>query len=147
MRKRFLAFSAAAATALLVQLAASPASATSANYDEGCFTGSVLMAGASGGGKWDFESKTRLNPMTLSVSDRRADGHHVAVGLVTRRSNGTDHAWPLHHLYAGSGTSQSFGTSASDAGGIRQAWVQVFVLEGNKVLEACVTPKANNLHW
>ncbi|MGJ5751413.1 hypothetical protein [Streptomyces puniciscabiei] len=85
--------------------------------------------------------------MSLYVKDTAADGHDVAVRLVTRRSNGTDHYWSWHHLYAGQGTDQTWNTTASDSGGIRLVWREVAVMEGGSVLNFCATQPQKNDMW
>ncbi|WP_351227592.1 hypothetical protein [Streptomyces sp. NPDC002133] len=109
--------------------------------------GVIVTPPATGGGTWNFASRTRLNPVTLTVQDRKADGMNVGVRLVTRKSNGTNHAWPWKRLHSGSGTSQSWGTSATDNGGIRLAWTQVGVFDGNTLKLMCETAEGTNLHW
>lgn len=148
MRKRYASLVTAAVASLIVPLTASPASAA-IDYNEGCTTinGGSIFGGADGGGQWNFVSRTLLEPMTLSVYDKKADGHHVAVRLITRKSDGRNHAWPWHRLYAGKGTSESWGTRASDSGGIRLAFVQVGVFEGSTLLQTCSTREGKNRHW
>jgi hypothetical protein len=144
MHKRYSLLIAASVAALAIPVAASPAAA--ADYHDNCWTGGAL-AGANGAGQWNYASRTKLDPLTLRVEDIRADSHSVGVRLVTRRSNGTDHVWSWHRLYAGSGNSESWGTSASDSAGIRKAWVQVGVFEGNSLVESCVTSFGTNPRW
>lgn len=145
MRNRLSWLVAACVASLAIPFAATPAAA--ATYENSCFTAGVALAGASGGGKWNYASRTKLDPMTLFVSDRRADGHSVGVRLVTRRSNGTNAYWAWHRIYAGAGNTESWGTALTDSAGVRQAWTQVAVFEGDVVLELCATPTGTNQYW
>lgn len=95
--------------------------------------------GATGGGLESVKNSTTLTDVGLTVWDTSADGHHVGVRLVTRRSNGTNHYWSWHELYAGSGTHDSWKTSATDSGGIEKVWEEVAVFEGDSKLGSCTT--------
>ncbi len=145
VRNRYSLLIAASVASLAIPVAATPAAA--ANYESSCLTGGVVVAGADGGGRWNYASQTKLDPMTLFVTDKKADGHSVGVRLVTRRSNGTNAYWAWHRLYAGAGNTQSWGTNLTDSAGVRQAWTQVAVFEGDAILQLCVTPTGTNLHW
>ncbi|MDQ0581022.1 hypothetical protein QF030_003200 [Streptomyces rishiriensis] len=145
MRNRSFLLIAASVASLAVPLAATPAAA--ATYEHSCFSAGVAVAGASGGGKWNYASQTKLDPLTLSVADMKADGHSVGVRLITRRSNGTNAYWAWHRLYAGAGNSQSWGTNLTDSAGVRQAWAQVAVFEGDALLQMCVTATGTNQYW
>ncbi|MEV7033174.1 hypothetical protein AB0N99_23510 [Streptomyces sp. NPDC093272] len=102
------------------------------------------VTGASGGGNENLKNSTTLTDVNLTVKDTRADGHHVAIRLVTRRSDGTDHNWPWHGVYSGAATSDSWFTTATDSGGIKLVWREVAVFEGDSKLGSCVTtPQAN----
>ncbi|OQR64175.1 hypothetical protein B6E66_09955 [Streptomyces maremycinicus] len=136
---------AAAVASLAIPVAASPAAA--ATYENSCFSAGVAVAGASGGGQWNYASRTKLDPMTLFVTDRKSDGHSVGVRLVTRRSDGSNAYWAWHRLYAGVGNSQSWGTNLTDSAGVRQAWTQVAVFEGDAMLQLCGTPVGTNQYW
>ncbi|WP_201051683.1 hypothetical protein [Streptomyces sp. MBT53] len=81
------------------------------------------------------------------MADTRADGHHVAIRLVTRKSDGSDHYWTWHHLYAGEGTSQTWDTTASDSAGIHTVWRQVGLFEGDSLITSCVTAGESNPLW
>ncbi|MGW3203447.1 hypothetical protein [Streptomyces sp. NPDC001135] len=102
---------------------------------------------ATGGGSQTFTGKNSLDDVSLKVEDTAADGRNVAVRLVTRRSNGTDHYWSWHHLYAGQGTSQTWYTTASDPGGIRLVWREVAVFQGSSELSNCTTQPERNDIW
>lgn len=97
------------------------------------------VVGARGAGQETPTSRTHLEDVGLGVADTRADGHHVRVRLVTRRSDGTDHAWPWHAVYSGAGTSDSWSTTATDSGGIRLIWQEAAVFEGDTKLSSCAT--------
>ncbi|WP_062650456.1 hypothetical protein [Streptomyces maremycinicus] len=136
---------AAAVASLAIPVAATPAAA--ATYENSCFSAGVAVAGATGGGQWNYASRTKLDPMTLFVTDRKSDGHSVGVRLVTRRSDGSNAYWAWHRLYAGVGNSQSWGTNLTDSAGVRQAWTQVAVFEGDAMLQLCGTPVGTNQYW
>ncbi|MDR6973882.1 hypothetical protein J2X68_000551 [Streptomyces sp. 3330] len=145
MRNLYSLVVAASVASLAIPVAATPAAA--ATYENSCFSANVAIAGASGGGRWNYASRTKLDPMTLFVTDRKSDGHSVGVRLVTRRSDGSNAYWAWHRLSAGAGNSQSWGTNLTDSAGVRQAWTQVAVFEGDAVLQLCVTPVGTNQHW
>ncbi|MGW0551399.1 hypothetical protein [Streptomyces altiplanensis] len=106
-----------------------------------------LKAGAVGGGNQAYTGRNSLTDVSLSVSDTLADGHHVAVRLVTRRSNGSDHYWSWRRLYAGNGTSQTWTTTASDSGGIHLVFREVAVFEGSSMIANCITAPERNSFW
>ncbi|MFI8227574.1 hypothetical protein ACIGDI_01975 [Streptomyces sp. NPDC085900] len=138
--KRHVIVAAGVATASLLALAtpaqAGPLRSCSAWYLDGLDGAAV---GATGGGSEQPSSRTHLDNVNLRVTDTRADGHHVAVRLVTRRSDGTDHYWAWHSVYSGANTSDSWDTSATDSGGIRLVWQEVGVFEGDSKLGSCYT--------
>lgn len=101
--------------------------------------GAIPTIGGNGGGSEHAASKTYLDAVHLTVSDTNADGHHVAVRLVTRRNDGTDHFWSWHALYSGAGTGDSWDTTATDSAGIRLIYEEVGVFEGDSRLGGCVT--------
>ncbi len=130
-------------TAVGVLIAATPAQANTDAWEE-CSAPylagtSGVVIGAVGGGNENITSSTHLDDVQLYVKDTRADGHHVAIRLVTRRFNGTDHYWSWHHLYAGAGTSDSWLTSATDSGGIKLVWREIAVMEGDSIVGNCIT--------
>jgi hypothetical protein len=92
-----------------------------------------------GGGNENIKNSTTLTDVNLSVKDTRADSHHVAIRLVTRRSNGTDHYWSWHSVYSGSGTHDSWLTTATDSGGIKLVWREIAVFEGDSKVGYCYT--------
>lgn len=101
--------------------------------------GFSVVQGAYGGGSEHMASRTFLDDVSLYVKDTRADGHHVRIRLLTRRDDGTTHFWPWHAVYSGSGTSNSWSTTATDSGGIRLIQHEVAVFEGDTRLGTCVT--------
>ena len=134
-------------TTLGVLIAASPAQANTDAWEE-CSavypSTQGVIVGAIGGGNEDMKSSTSLTNVNLYVKDTAADGYHVAVRLVTRRNNGSDHYWPWHNLYAGAGTHQSWYTNATDPGGIKLVWREIAVFQGSSERTLCITkPQAN----
>ncbi|QHY96895.1 hypothetical protein SSPS47_17455 [Streptomyces sp. S4.7] len=134
MRKRLssLVVAAAAAAVIVVPAAASPAGATASAVGASC-----SVTGASGSGSWVFASRTRLNSVVLKITDTAADGHHVAIQLQTVRGSGASHLWMLHHEYGGKGASHTWNTTATDSLGIKYAYIEAFVMEGNDVIRSC----------
>ncbi|MFJ9709894.1 hypothetical protein [Streptomyces sp. NPDC101234] len=149
--KRYLAATAgvmATACLVLTTVSAQPAAAAwrgcTALWSDGF---EAPHAAASGGGDQSYTGKNSLADVSLYVKDLRADGHHVAVRLVTRRSDGSNHYWSWHHLYAGEGTDQTWNTTATDSGGIHTVWRQIGIFEGDSLLNSCVTDGESNPQW
>ncbi|MFD3933270.1 hypothetical protein [Streptomyces sp. NPDC058614] len=126
------------------QAATSAWRSCSAVYADGVETPDLV---ATGGGNENFTGRNSLSNVNLYVKDTHADGHHVAVRLVTRQSDGSNHYWSWHHLYAGSGTDESWLTTASDSGGIRLVWREIALFEGSSRLTYCATASASNPSW
>ena len=125
MKKVQIFISAAAVSAGLLMASAPSASAAGS----GC-----TVEGAYGTWSGTWASSTTLNPLTLGVTDVSADGHHVAVQLVTRNNSGGYHWWPWHHIYGGRGDDGAWSTSAYDPAGIASATINVAVFEGDHEL-------------
>ncbi|MFJ5271438.1 hypothetical protein [Streptomyces sp. NPDC088358] len=73
------------------------------------------------------------------VKDNAADGHHVAIRLVSiDESTGWVTDWPWHSEYDGSGATTSFTTYASPSGdALDHIGAQVAVIEGSTIVRAC----------
>lgn len=125
--------------ALVVPAIATPAAAVS----DSCST-----SGASGSFAFQWSGKYRLQPLQFVVSDTKADGHHVAIRLVTHKADGSVHVWGWRHNYGGSGNTQTWETYAYDSAGIKRAGIDVAVMEGNDQLNMCGTwVSATNPNW
>ncbi|MEV7318916.1 hypothetical protein [Streptomyces sp. NPDC093970] len=69
------------------------------------------------------------------VKDTAADGHHVAIELIS--SNGGENLkdWTWHHEYDGNGSTLTFSTHASSTDNwLRYVGVHVAVWEGDKIV-------------
>lgn len=133
LRRSVLA-TAGALACLSIPLVASPAAA-----DE-MATGSCTATGAYGAYTGFFVSATKVSPLRLRVDDTAADGHHVAVRLVTVEADGDHKAWSWHHFYGTTGESTTFDTSASSTNGIAAVRVQAGAFEGNSLESICSSP-------
>ncbi|AQU67592.1 hypothetical protein [Streptomyces niveus] len=143
MRKRLSSLVVAgAAAAVIVPAAASPAAATASAVGASC-----SVTGASGSGSWVFAGRTQLNSVTLRITDTAADGHHVAIQLQTVQGSGSSHLWPLHHEYGGKGASHTWNTTATDSRGIKYAYIEAFVMEGNSVIRSCGDRSITNPYY
>lgn len=132
MRKRLSSLAVAVmAAAAIIPAAASPAAAAPSAVGASC-----SVPGASGSGSWVFASRTQLNSVSLKITDTAADGHHVAIRLLTVQGT-TTHKWPLHHEYGGKGSTQTWNTTASDSLGIKYAYIEVLVMEGDSIVTSC----------
>ncbi|NUR67272.1 MAG: hypothetical protein HOQ47_16070 [Streptomyces sp.] len=71
------------------------------------------------------------------VKDTAADGHHVAIRLVsTDGGSPVEVKWPWRHEYDGNGSKLSFTTYASDSNGmLRFVGVRVAVMEGDTIVD------------
>ncbi|MEV1081670.1 hypothetical protein AB0I98_26055 [Streptomyces sp. NPDC050211] len=114
---------AGALAAVLVPLAASPAAAAGASA-------SCSVTGGTGSASWTWVSRTKINPLTITVKDTKADGYHPAVRLVTYTGSTVKH-WSWHHVYGGNGASETWHTSAEDSRGIKHAGVEVQLYDGS----------------
>ncbi|MER5891997.1 hypothetical protein [Streptomyces sp. NPDC001876] len=115
---------AVALAAVGVPLAASPAAAA--------VTGTSCSAkGAFGQGTWTWNGKNSIRGLNLTVTDTAADGHRVAIRLVTAGSDLDAHHWSWHHLYAGKGSSDTWSTTAEDSRGLKRVSIEAAVFEGN----------------
>lgn len=114
---------AGALAAVLIPLAASPAAAAGASA-------SCSVTGGTGSASWTWVSKTKINPLSITVKDNKADGYHPAVRLVTYTGSTVKH-WSWHHVYGGNGASETWNTSAEDSRGIKHAGVEVQLYDGS----------------
>lgn len=73
------------------------------------------------------------------VKDTAADGHHVAIRLVSiDDSTGWVTEWPWHSEYDGNGQTLSFSTYANPTGDdLDYVGAQVAVIEGGTIVRAC----------
>ncbi|MEV5780252.1 hypothetical protein AB0L42_04400 [Streptomyces sp. NPDC052287] len=73
------------------------------------------------------------------VKDTGADGHHVAIRLVSiDDSTGWVTEWPWHSEYDGNGSTASFTTYASPSGDdLDEIGAQVAVFEGSSIVRSC----------
>ncbi|MDQ0961375.1 hypothetical protein QFZ66_005253 [Streptomyces sp. B4I13] len=76
------------------------------------------------------------------MTDRVADGHHVAIRSVSYNvTTGKDKYWSWHHLYDGKGSQKIWETYADDStGGLNSVGIQVAVMEGSEVI-------SNGTNW
>ncbi|MEU8711164.1 hypothetical protein [Streptomyces sp. NPDC048663] len=76
--------------------------------------------------------------IALSVTDTAADGHHVAVRLLTK-AIGTDAVtkWSWHSLLTGKGDTLTLSTTAQTSWGIWATGVEVARFEGDTKLNSC----------
>ncbi|MFV5992285.1 hypothetical protein ACNPQM_07480 [Streptomyces sp. NPDC056231] len=131
MRKNLLALtSACIAAAVAIPVAASPAAAAPVGA-------SCSITGAKGSGSWEFVNANSIKNVNLTVTDTAADGHHVAIRLLTVDRNLVSHNWTLHHLYDGKGTSHTWTTTATDTRGLKYVYIEVSVMEGSDELAMC----------
>ncbi|MGW1589420.1 hypothetical protein [Streptomyces sp. NPDC002386] len=69
------------------------------------------------------------------VKDTAADGHHVAIQLISSQGGETILSWPWRHEYDGNGSTLSFTTHASTTDNwVRHVGVHVAVWEGDKIV-------------
>ncbi|MEV6017282.1 MULTISPECIES: hypothetical protein [unclassified Streptomyces] len=72
------------------------------------------------------------------VKDTVADGHHVAIQLLSSDGSAQNYPWPWHHEYDGEGSVLYVSTHASNANGwLRYIGVVVAVWEGDKIVRTC----------
>ncbi len=76
-------------------------------------------------------------PVTLTVTDTKADGHHVRVRYLSKTDPGTTVKWSWHALYDGQGTTLKYPTTARHEYGIVNMGVEVARFEGSKLLNSC----------
>jgi hypothetical protein len=149
VRRRYLIPSIISVVATLsTAIAVSPATAAGHDYDYSCFVTRLGdLDAASGGRQGDWSSKYKLGYVGLYVRDNSADGHHVAVRLVTTQADGDQHYWSWHRHYDGNGTGEWWDSSATDSEGIKSMRFQVAVFEGDQRLGSCLTPSAGNPNY
>ncbi|WP_125263637.1 hypothetical protein [Streptomyces alboflavus] len=131
---------AGALAAILVPIAASPASA--ADGQVSCST-----TGGSGGASWTWSSKTKLSSIWLNVYDSKADGAHPAIRLVTVQNNGNVKLWKYRHMTSGAGETGNWNTSATDGYGIKRASIEVTIFDGDRELHTCGAGSIPNPHY
>ncbi|MFJ6391763.1 hypothetical protein ACIQJT_29605 [Streptomyces sp. NPDC091972] len=69
------------------------------------------------------------------VKDTAADGHHVAIQLISTNSLPNVTYWPWRHEYGGNGSTLPFTTHASTTdGSLRDVGVHVAVWEGDHIV-------------
>ncbi|MFC8367049.1 hypothetical protein ACFUIT_03510 [Streptomyces sp. NPDC057239] len=133
MTKRIRAGLLAAGAGAFMIMGISPASA--ATFTAACNTtganGSLYSTG------WDYGEK-KIPYISLAVGDSAADGHHVAIRLVTYGYAPDDVTyWQWHHYYGGKGGADSWETSATSERSIAGFKIQAAVFEGSKRLNYC----------
>lgn len=96
------------------------------------------VSGASGSLKFTNWTSTHVD-ISGWVKDNAADGHHVAIRLVSiDDSTGYVTSWPWHSNYDGNGTTTSFTTFANPSGDhLDYVGAQVAVIEGSTIVRAC----------
>ncbi|POX42138.1 hypothetical protein C3486_06600 [Streptomyces sp. Ru73] len=132
---------AAAIAAATLPLSAGPAAAAS-SAEVNCST-----SGGSGTGKWTWSSKYKLSNVRLTARDLAADGRHVAIRLVTLKSNDTMHYWPYHHMYGGNGNQDTWTSSANDTAGIKRANIELAIFNGKTLIRECGGASKANPYW
>ncbi|MEU9912234.1 hypothetical protein [Streptomyces sp. NPDC051001] len=137
MKMRHALVTAGALACLSIPLVASPAAADS------MVTGSCTATGGYGAYTGFFTSSTRVDPLRLRVLDTAADGHHVAIRLVTVENDGDHIAWSFRHYYGGNGGEATWDTYASSSNGIAAVRIQAGVFEGDDLLRLC----SSDLKW
>lgn len=98
---------------------------------------SCSIAGGSGTASWTWVSRTKLDPIFLSVADTKADGLHPAIRLVTVQASGSVKYWTYHHMTSGAGETGNWTTSATDGHGIKRASIEVTIFDGNREIRTC----------
>ncbi|MFG3205957.1 hypothetical protein [Streptomyces sp. NPDC048192] len=96
------------------------------------------VTGASGSLTFTNWSATHVD-ISGWVKDTAADGHHVAIRLVSiDESTGWVTEWPWHSDYDGNGSTLSFATYASPtADHLDYIGAEVAVIEGSTVVRSC----------
>ncbi|MFE3144824.1 hypothetical protein [Streptomyces scopuliridis] len=101
-------------------------------------TASCSTAGASGSSKTVKYSNPRDElPVTLSVKDTSADGHHVRVRFLNKSDGGSIRKWKWRSNKDGNGTTKVWETSAQSSYGIYEKGVEVARFEGDRLLNSC----------
>lgn len=124
-----------AATALTI----GSASISSATAAANTATASCSTTGAKGSSKTTFTPGEihATMPVTLTVTDTSADGHHVRVRYLSRSDPGTITRWSWHALHNGNGTTLVYPTTARHEYGIVNMGVEVARFEGSTLLNSC----------
>ncbi|MFE5855671.1 hypothetical protein ACFQ61_21000 [Streptomyces sp. NPDC056500] len=131
MKRKLAAAGTVVASLVLTAAMASPAAAITV-YRQ-CFT-----TGADGGARvMNWHGPDRVD-LTLSVTDSRADGHHVRVRFLSKTVSGTTVKWGWHKNTSGAGRTFVRETSASHPNGIFNVGVEIARFEGNTYLNSCV---------
>ncbi|WP_326721636.1 hypothetical protein OHT59_21595 [Streptomyces sp. NBC_00243] len=138
MQKRTRAALLAASAGAFMVMGISPASADT--YDSSCSSTGVVGSLYTTG--WDYNEKT-IPYVSLAVSDSLADGHHVAVRLVTVGQTDDDVTYfPWHHYYGGQGGATAWETSATTARPIAGFRLEAARFEGSTLLNYCAAKAA-----
>ncbi|MFF6876778.1 hypothetical protein ACFY9S_15865 [Streptomyces sp. NPDC012474] len=132
MKKRTIATCTGAAALLLAAFATSPAQAAPTAY-AGCTT-----TGASGAVKiTNWHGPGARVGLEFNLSDIEPDNHHVRIRLISEQYNGKRVNWPWRKNFGGSGTTETWTSSASDDAGLHELGVQVARFEGDRLLNSC----------
>ncbi|MFE1407027.1 hypothetical protein ACFW5D_25915 [Streptomyces sp. NPDC058770] len=124
------------ASGALVLVTTNPSSAASAATTK---TASCSTTGASGSSKTSWNGDPYAEqPVTLSVKDTSADGHHVRVRYLTQQQSGTTRYWSWHSNTDGNATTKSWSTTAKSDYGIWGFGVEIARFEGDTLLNSCV---------
>ncbi|MEV5316621.1 hypothetical protein AB0K92_02905 [Streptomyces sp. NPDC052687] len=136
--RRSVLVTAGALACLAVPAMASPAAADTVVADD-CST-----TGVYGTFTANIVSSTKIDPLGMRVLDTAADGHHVAIRLVTTENDGDVVPWSWHRYYGGNGGEDSWFTYASSSAGIAKVRIQAGVFEGTTLLRLCSSPLKDN---
>ncbi|MET8982515.1 hypothetical protein ABZX85_43740 [Streptomyces sp. NPDC004539] len=117
------------ALAVLAALSTLAAAAPVTGAEVDCDT-----TGGRGWGTWIWSGRTALSSVSLKARDTGADSYHPAVRLVTVTASGAVKHWSWHHVYGGSGATETWNTSARDGAGIKRASIEVGIFDGGEQL-------------
>lgn len=110
------------------------ATATVTNASAASGVAACSTSGASGSMTFTNWSDNHVD-ITGWVKDTAADGHHVAIQLLSTDGSAQNYPWPWRHEYDGKGSTLSFSTYASNSNGwLRYIGVNVAVWEGDKIV-------------
>lgn len=122
----------AAAALLLTAVGAGPAQAAPTDY-AGCTT-----TGASGLVQiTNWHNPGERVGLTFTLTDLEPDGHHVRIRLVSKQHNDARKNWPWRKNTRGSGTTETWNSSASDSSGLFEIGAQIARFEGDRLLNSC----------
>ncbi|MER5395904.1 hypothetical protein [Streptomyces sp. NPDC002599] len=133
MRRRTIAAAAAISSGLLVTTLTTSAHADTLTTLSCSTTGAFGQLSST---NWRSGTTGEFD-VTMSVTDTKADDHHVRVRLVGKTIGATRVNWPWHSVTGGLGSEDAWARPAQNSAGVIDIGVQVARYEKSEYMNSC----------